>query len=163
MTTKYHYGTAIVSSGLGILAGILIRKSMEARDIDAAARAKGFIKPEECPPPCPPFDQIIEEGQCVRCGGRWIPPTGPYSKGECIPPSSGGSGAGSGGLQPPLIQPPAGGGAGGGVQPPLQPGDGAGAGAGTGYGGSGPTVPYNPSGSGTTAGGASRAPLPPIG
>jgi len=142
MSTKYHYGTLAVSGGLGVLAGFLIRKSQEKRDVDAEARAKGFIKPTECPPPCPPFDQIIEEGQCVRCGGQWIPPTGPYGKGECIPRQDSGTGSGPGGTVLP---------------PPLQPG------TGTGTGGPSNTLTYDRPGQGVNPGTPTKLQLPGIG
>jgi len=125
MTTKYHYGTAVVSSVLGVLAGILVQKSRETRDIDAEARKRGYIKPQECPPPCPPFDQIYNPTDCARCGGTWIPPTSPYGHGECIPKQSGGSGAG-----------------GTGGTTTVQPGP---------SGGGGPSTTFNPGGTGNGA------------
>jgi len=125
MTTKYHYGTAVVSSVLGVLAGILVQKSRETRNIDDEARKRGYIKPQECPPPCPPPDQITDQGTCERCGGTWIPSTGPYSKAECIPGKPSGPGAPGTPGGPTTVQP--------------------------GSSGGGPTTTFNPGGAGNGA------------
>lgn len=80
--------TGIASLGLGIATGLFIRPFIEGpREVtEDDCRKRGFIRPEDCPE-CPPFSEIDNEADCVRCHGIWIPPS-QVPGGECIPKTS---------------------------------------------------------------------------